>query len=460
MMKLTAAIAAAALALAGCAGPRPEIPRAAAVTPPAAWRTPSAPGRPIDALWWRRLGDPTLSALVDEALARNTDLAIAAQRVEEARAQARLARAQLMPNLEFAAGGSRSRDLTAAGAAATTTGGEPELTVSYDVDLFGRLRSASAAARATLLATEAARETVRLAVASETAAGYVTLRSLDAQLEVARATLASRASELRIARRQAETGYTSNLELRQAEAEYQAAEQLVPQTQLAIARQEDALSLLTGAAPRAIPRGLPLERLVAPAVPDGLPADILRRRPDLYEAEQHLVAADRQLDSARAAFLPSVSLTGSAGLLISSALKDPVTVWSIGGSVLAPIFDGGRIAAAADVAAARRNQAAFAYRAAALNAFREVDDALAAVARLREQEASVGRQRQALAEAFRLAQNRYRAGYSPYLEQVVAQRGLLSAELALVQIRENRLNAAVSLYQAMGGGWSSAAERQ
>lgn len=447
---------AASLAVAACAGPRPPIPDAAVVTAPAAWRTPPVgPGRPIDAAWWREFGDPMLSQLVDDALARNTDLAIAAHRIEEARAQARLARAQLAPNLQAGGGVTRSRDLTATGQVETTTGGEPQLTIAYDLDLFGQLRAASAAASATLLATEAAHETVRLAIVSETASGYLTLRSLDAQLEVASATLAARAEALRIARRQAQTGYTSNLELRQAEAEYRTAEQLIPQTRLAIARQENALSLLAGGAPRAIPRGLPLAQLTEPSVPAGLPAEVLRRRPDIFEAEQQLAAADRTLDSARAAFLPRVQLTGSAGLLLSSALEDPVSVWSLGGSVLAPIFDGGRIAANADIAAARRNQAAFAYRAAALGAFREVDDALAAVVRLAEQEAAVRAQRDALAQALRLATNRYSAGYSAYLEQLDAQRGLLGAELSLVQIRANRLNAAVTLYQAMGGGWAS-----
>jgi multidrug efflux system outer membrane protein len=442
------------VALAGCAGVRPPPPVEAAVIPPAAWRNSPGGDQPIDAEWWRRFGDPVLPQLVQAALAHNSDVAVAAARVDEARAQARLARAGLAPQLDLAGGASRTRELSALGAATTTTGGEPELTVSYDLDLFGRLRSASAAARASLLASQGARDSVRLAVVAATATGYLTLRALDAQLDTAQATMTGRAAALRIARRQAETGYTSQLEYRQAQAEYRAAEQLIPQTELAISRQEDSLSLLTGTAPRAIPRGVAFQQLVAPPLPEGLPADVLRRRPDLFEAEQNLVAADRSLDSARAAFLPDVQLTGSVGLILSNALANPVRVWSAGGSILAPLFDGGRIAAQADVAAARRNQAAFAYRSAALTAFREVEDALAAVSRLEEQEVALRAQREALAESLRLATNRYRAGYSPYLEQVLAQRSLLAADLSLIQARSDRLSAYVGLYRALGGGWS------
>jgi outer membrane protein TolC len=187
-----------------------------------------------------------------------------------------------------------------------------------------------------------------------------------------------------------------------------------------------------------------------------LPADLLRRRPDIAQAERTLVAADRSLDSARAAFLPNLSLTGSAGVVLSTALSNPVGVFSLGGSVLAPLFDGGRLRAQADAAAARRDQAAFGYRRAALNAFREVDDSLAGVLRTGEQETALAGQRDALAAALRNAANRYRAGYSSYLDQLDTQRGLLGAELALVQARADRLNAYVGLYQALGGGWSPA----
>jgi multidrug efflux system outer membrane protein len=203
-----------------------------------------------------------------------------------------------------------------------------------------------------------------------------------------------------------------------------------------------------------VTRGTALAALSAPPIPDGLPADLLRRRPDLFQAEQSLVAADRSLDSLRAAMLPNLSLTGSVGLVLSTALSDPVGVFSLGGSVLSPIFDGGRLRAQADAGAARRDQAAFAYRKAALTAFREVDDSLAGVQRSGEQAVAIAGQRDALAAALRNASNRYRAGYSSYLDQLDTQRGLLTAELALVQARADRLTAYVALYQAFGGGWS------
>lgn len=441
--------------LSACAGPRAEAPVAAATVPPPAWRTALGPGEPIRADWWAAFGDPQLTAIVERALANNTDIAIAAGRVEEARSQLDLARAQLAPQVSAAVPVSGGRSLSPFGTASSAIGSQPAVQASYDLDLFGRLKAASGAARAQLLASEGARDTVRLGVAASAASGYITLRALDARLQVVNATLTARTEGLRIARRRAETGYTSALELHQAEAEYNSTQQLVPQVQLAIARAENALSLLQGDVPGAPPRGLPLDRLLTPPVPAGLPADLLRRRPDLYQAEQTLVAADRGLDSARAAFLPDITLTGSAGVVLSTALANPVGIFALGGSILAPLFSGGRLEAQQGVATARRDQAAFAYRRAALTAFREVDDSLAGVARGGEQYRDIAGQRDALAAALNNARNRYRAGYTSYIEQLDAQRGLLSAELALIQARADRLNAYVLLYQAMGGGWSA-----
>ncbi|MGR6329294.1 efflux transporter outer membrane subunit [Sphingomonas sp. XXL09] len=447
-------VLAASTSLAACIGPRPAPPAASAIVPPPGWRTALGPATPIRADWWNAFGDPVLTDLVDRTLANNVDIATAAARVEEARAAFRLARAQQSPQLGGQVPSTSGQTVSPLGTPSDAIGAAPAVAASYDLDLFGRLRQASRAARAQELASEGARDTVRLAVASGVATGYITLRSLDQRLAVARQTLAARAEGLRIARRRAETGYTSNLELHQAEAEYRATEQLIPAAELAVTRQENALSLLLGAAPAAIPRGLPLDRLAPPPIPDGLPSDLLRRRPDLFQAEQTLVAADRTLDSARAAMLPNLALTGSAGVTLSTALANPIGVFTIGASILSPIFDGGRLRAQSDVATARRDQAAFTYRRTALGAFREVDDALAGVRRSGEQAVALGRQVDALAAALNNARNRYRAGYSSYIEQLDAQRGLLTAQLSLVQARADRLNAYVSLYQAMGGGWS------
>jgi multidrug efflux system outer membrane protein len=445
-----------ALALTGCIGPRPEAPAATAVAPPPAWRTALPAGGAIRADWWSAFGDPVLTGLVAKALANNVDLGSAAARIDEARAAARLARAQRTPSVGGQAPGTTGQTVSPLGTPSDAIGAQPAVTISYDLDLFGRLAQASRAAQAQLLASEGARDTVRLGIASSVATGYITLRALDLRLAVARQTLAARAEGLRIARRRAETGYTSNLELRQSEAEYRATEQLVPAAELAISRQENALSLLLGDNPGPIARGLALDRLAAPPIPAGLPADLLRRRPDIFQAEQTLVATDRSLDSARAAMLPNIALTGSAGVALSTALANPIGVFTIGASILSPIFDGGRLGAQADAATARRDQAAFAYRRAALQAFREVDDSLAGVQRSGEQAVALAGQRDALAGALRNASNRYRAGYSAYLDQLDAQRGLLTAELSLVQARADRLTAYVTLYQAMGGGWSPA----
>ncbi|MBO9499034.1 MAG: efflux transporter outer membrane subunit [Novosphingobium sp.] len=449
-----ALLLATALALAGCMGPRPEAPDAAAVEPPAGWRdAPGGPGAEVSATWWRAFGDPALTGLVDQALAGNTDLALAAARVEEARAQFATAQAFQLPTVDAAAGGGPQRALNAFGQPLDQTPRQAQLAIAYDTDLFGRLRNATAAAKASLLATEAARDAVRLAVASSAASGYIGLRALDARLAVLRDTVASRQESLHLATRRAETGYAPALDQRQAEAELHAAEALIPVVELAIRRQENALSLLLGDAPHPIARGKSLYELVSPETPAGLPSALLRRRPDIAQAEWSIVAADRSLDSARAAFLPTIRLTATGGFVDSNILPDPVSVFAIGGSILAPIFEGGRLRAQADAAAARRDQAAFAYRKTALTAFREVEDALAAVQRTAEQEQVIAAQRTSVAEVLRLATNRYRAGYSPYLEQLDAQRALLSTELALVQVRADRLSAQVALFQALGGGW-------
>jgi NodT family efflux transporter outer membrane factor (OMF) lipoprotein len=427
------------------------------VVAPAAWRDASTTTEAITAEWWQSFGDPVLSQVVERALANNVDIAIAAARVEEARAQFSAARGQSLPSVEGVVAAKRERFLNAFGQATSQTAEQGLIQASYDLDLFGRLRNATEAARASLLATQASQDNVKLAVASSAAAGYIGLRALDARLTVVRDTVAARSDSLRIAQRRSQQGYATRLELEQAEAEYHATAQLIPSLELAITRQENGLSVLLGENPRALERGVALSALTIPSVPTMLPADLLRRRPDLAQAEQQIVAADRSLDSARAAFLPSIRLGASGGYVDSTLIQDPVGIFSIGGSILAPLFEGGRLRAQADTAAARRDQAAYFYRRVALNSFREVEDALAAVQRTSEQELALRQQRDALARALVQATNRYRAGYSSYLEQLDSQRGLLSADLSLVQANSDRLSAAVSLFQALGGGWTEGA---
>ncbi len=389
--------------------------------------------------------------------AHNEDIEIAAARVEEARAQFAAARGARMPSGQGAATGGRTRSVNAFGIDVEQWASQGEAQASFDLDLFGRLRNGAAAAKAQLLGSDYSRETVRLAVAAGVVSGYIQLRTFDERRAILQRTLDARAGTLKLIRRRAEAGYGSQLDLAQAEAEYEAAAQVIPTVDLAIAKLENGISILLGRTPGPIARGSAITALTIPAAPTQLPASVLRQRPDIASAEQQIVATDRSLDAARAAFLPDIELPASGGFVASSSLLpgDPRSVFSLGGSLLAPIFNGGRIRAGAEGAAARRDQAAFAYRRAALTAFREVEDGMASVARLREQEDVLARQQEALLRVQQLASRRYREGYSPYLEQLDAERSLLSAQLALAQSRGDRLLASTALFQAVGGGWQS-----
>lgn len=441
--------------LGACAGPRPEVPVSARVTPPASWRESVAAPTPVNIDWWRNFNDPVLTQLVETALANNTDIALAVMRVDEARYGYQAARGALLPSVSLTAGMTHSRSISAATALPVTqTGEEVDLPISYEVDLAGRLRNSSKAARATLQASEYARDAARLSVAGAAASGYITLRALDARLILLKDTLTTREQALSAARHRADAGYSPKLELQQAQAEYDAAQQLIPAIELAIRRQEDALSVLLGDNPRAIERGLAMSDLAVPTVPVSLPSDLLRSRPDIAQAEAQIVAADRSLDVARASFMPTLRLSASRGWQGSDILPyaNGYDIFSLGGSVAQPLFQGGRLKAQANTAASKRDQAALAYKKAALNAFREVEDSLAAVDRINAQQLILTDQTAALAESYRLAGNRYKAGYSPYLEQIDAQRALLGAQLNLIQAQADHLNALVGLYQATGGG--------
>lgn len=442
-------------ALTACAtpGPRTAPPPTAAVTPPNDWRASAAVSQDAAAAdWWKAFGDPHLSDLVAAALAYNADLGAAEARVREAEAQSRLAGAALLPSVTASAGVQKQRELSAFGRPETLLAVQPQVQVAYEVDLWGRLRAADAAGRASLQASRDARDAARLSVSAAVARSYVALLSLDAQLATARATLTSRQEAAVRARRRAQEGVTSDLELRQAEGELEAAAQRVPALELAIRRQEDALALLAGRTSQAIPRGT-LAGLVIPQPGAPLPSSLLNRRPDIAQAEATLAASDANLAAARAAFLPQVRLSGAGGVL-SVRNVDTLTIWTLGASALAPIFDGGRLRAQSDAATARRDQAAFAYRKAVLTAFSEVESALEGTGRLAEQEAAAVRQRAAAASALDHARKRYQAGYVSYLEELDAQRGLLATDLALSQVREARLQNVVALYQALGGGWT------
>lgn len=451
MRKSFALLVTSVLALSACAPALQEAPVGTAVAPPIEWRTQLGAGAPVEAAWWESFGDPQLSRLVEQARLNNPDVRIAAARVDEARATEQASRGYLLPSLGVGVEGGVQRDVSALGRPQESVAAQPTFRASYELDLFGKNAARVDAAEAGVAASAAGEEAARLSVSAATASGYITLLALDARLAVLEDTLAARQEALKFARDRAKVGYTSQLPLRQAEAEYQATAQLVPQLKAQIARQENALSVLTGELPGSIDRGGRLDELVAPAPPATLPSELLRRRPDIAAAEYRIAAADAKMRVARADFMPSIDLGASAGLALSDLLADPISVWSLGGSILAPIFQGGRLQAQLDGATAQRDQAAWAYRSTVLGAFREVEDRMAILANLGEQQTALEAQQSAVADALRHARNRYRAGYTPYIEQVDAQRALLGVELSLVQAKADELTTLVGLYQAVGG---------
>ncbi|MBX9614077.1 MAG: efflux transporter outer membrane subunit [Caulobacteraceae bacterium] len=439
------------LALGGCAPRLRPLPVGIAIQPAMEWRTALQDTAPLDRRWWEGFGDPQLAALVERAGAGNADVRLAAARVEEARGIEAASRSLLLPTLEGGLTAGGRREVSAFGQGQDSLVAQPQFRASYEIDLFGRNRAGTEAAQAGVAASQAAAEATLLSVSAATASGYVTLLALDARRDILRRTLEARGQALKFARDRAEVGYTSRLEWRQAEAEYQATAQLLPQIEARISIQENSLSVLTGEVPGEIVRGGSLAALRLPLPPEVVPSELLRRRPDVAAAEYRLAATDAQMRAARARFMPTLGISASAGAAFSDLLADPVALWSIGGSLLAPIFNGGRLQGQFDAAVAQRDQAAFPYRGTVLNAFREVEDRLALLARLGDQKRALEAQRTAVADAVRHAQNRYRAGYTPYIEQVDAERSLLAVELSLVQLNVDQLNAMIGLYQAVGG---------
>ncbi|MCD2165165.1 efflux transporter outer membrane subunit [Comamonas koreensis] len=453
-----------ALLLAGCAPALRQAPADAAVTVPGAWAqteaaATSGPEAAVPAAWWQAFGDEQLNHYVQAALARNANLQVAGTRVAAARAQLAAANAALQPNLSLGANVGATHTLTASGIT-TSRSVQPQLQASWEPDLWGRLGDRSSAADLQYRASRADRDAVALTVAATTAQAYVDLLGREAQLAQTRQTLQTRSTALQLARDQESVGYISRLQVTQAQAEYEAVQGQIPPLELAIARQYNALQLLAGDVPAVrdtkAADGQGFARLQMPVVPAALPSALLRRRPDLVQAELNLAASDASLRASRAAYLPQLNLSASAGRLFVNALQyNPINVWSLGASVLAPLFDGGRLDAQYDTATAQRDQAAYAYRGAVLSALGDVENALVGVQRLAEQEQAAERRRAVLAQTLGYAKDRYEAGYASYLEQIDAQRNLFQAETELVNLRQSRLDNQIALYRALGGGWSA-----
>jgi len=459
--------AAAAAVIAGCAaGPEYQRPP---VELPSAWQ--GVPSRGTSATgdrWWTLYGDPALETLIDEALAHNQDLALAAARVDEARARARVADALLLPSVDASFDRTRSRrsERTATpfppGTPLESNNYRGQLNVAYEADLWGRLSSASDAARAELLATEAARETVRIALATEVVRAYYSLLALDAQVAATRRSLALRSDGLALQKVRSEAGLINDFTLRQLEAEVAAARAQLPTLEAGRTAQELALAVLLGRSPRAIMEGAIARRGEegAPAalvVPEGLPSDLLLRRPDVVQAEQGLIAANARIAEARAALFPRIGLSGALGSE-SAALGDlfsgPARIWSLAFALAQPIFQGGRLLAEVEAVRARERQAVAQYLKSLQQAFSEVRQALNAQAKAREAYEAENARASALADTSRLARIRYENGLVSQLEVIDADRNLLQAELARSDALRNQRAAVADLVRALGGGWS------
>lgn len=466
MRNFVLAVGMAAL-LAGCAvGPDYERP---AIDMPQQWAGTVVVASMVDPYWWRSYGDQALSDLVEEALAANSDIALAAARVAEARALAGFARADRLPRLDAEAGAQRSRtsdDFTAAATPNPVNSLRVAGVLSYELDLWGRLARADEAARAGLLASQAAQDTVRLAVAADVAAGYFNLRALDHQVGIAERTLQARQHSYELQKAQYDNGVVTELALRQAESELAATRAQLPALRQQLGLQRNALSVLLGRAPRAlmrdtVVRGQSVEVLpVPPGVPDFLPSSILDRRPDIQRAEQQLVAANARIGVAKAAFYPNIALTGTLGQQ-SRELGDLFTsgagIWGLASNLTSPIFDFGRNQANLEVSEARRQQALVSYGQTVREAFREVLDALEKQQGSTERLTAIDGQVEALRRTLELAEDRYEGGYTSYIEVLAAQRTLFQAELDQSEALRDRLLASVELYKALGGGWNASA---
>lgn len=439
-----------------------QPPPASTLNVPPAWRAPAEVGPnagvAVEANWWRAFGDPALDTLVAQALANNGDIRTARSRLQEYQARIRVAASSQAPSLTAGITPGRARAIGPLGTPIESTSVQGNVQAAYELDPFGRLENATQAARFDYASQQAAADAVALSVAANTASGYLNLRGLDAQLALARATLQSRVRSLELARRQFEVGYSSRLELSQAEAEYRTTAAVVPQLERSITQQENALAVLAGASPGAVVRGGDFAALRVPAIQPGLPSELLRRRPDVAQAERAVAALDASLAVARDQMLPALRLTASVGAYahnLPDLLGAGTTLWSVGGSILAPIFDAGRLRAQADISASLRDRAVFAYESVVRNALAETENALTAVQRLREQLEQAEARRVATAEVLRIAHNRYRNGYSSYLEELDAQRNAFTAENNVLQLRASYLAAHVDLYRALGGGWAA-----
>jgi len=416
-----------------------------------------------DVPWWEAFQDPILKGLIQDALGSNYDVRIAAARVQEARANLGVARSDYFPSLDYGGGASRARMLPGVlgGVGAQAPASDlysATMSMSWELDIWGRIRRSNEAARATLLSTEDARRGVWLTLVSDLAQAYFQLLALDVQLQIARDSTQAYQGTYDLFLDRLNHGIASKLETSRALGALGVAQATIPQLERDIVARENQIRILLGKAPGPIPRGQPMyQQPVVPAVPAGLPSALLERRPDLRQAEQQLVAANARIGVAKAEFFPKLSLTslfGTASPEMSALTGGTATIWAVAGMFSGPLFNAGRTRGIYRASIAQWEQVRLRYEQAVLTALREVSDALTALAKLTDAEAGQDTAVRALADAVDHATDRYRQGLASYYEVLEAQQQLYPAQITLAQIRQDRLLTYVRLYKALGGGWS------
>jgi len=444
------------LVLASCGTAHGPLPPAPAV--PAGWAERALPGASAPAAdWWRSFGSEELSALVAAAMRSSPDIAIAAERVQQAEAQVRIAGASLFPELGFGAATSHRETRPEGGTWSGSDASSASLSASYEIDLWGRNASILRSAESSLRASRFDFETVRLTLLAGVADGYFQLLSLRGRLAVARENLSIAERVLKVVDARVRNGAASRLDLVRQDAAVLALRASLPALELQERQTLYALAILAGSTPEGFAAaGEGVTALAVPVVAPGLPAELLLRRPDLASAEAQLAAANADVAAARAALLPGISLTGSAGLssnVLVNFLHAPTAALALGASLVQSIFDGGRLRAQADAAASRERELLENYRKSILAALADVEVALASAGRGAEQEALQAQVVEQARVALRLAEIRYREGADDLLTVLDAQRTLFQAGDQLAQLRLARLQASIGLYKALGGGW-------
>ncbi len=447
-----------AAAVAGCTvGPnyrRPQID----VPPTFRGQADSSSPSLANESWWQVFPDPALQALIRTALAENSDVRLAAARVLEAQAQLGITRADQLPDVTAGVNVLGERPSIALGFPSRNIFAlQVQGSVTWELDFWGKFRRATEAARARLLASEWGRRAVMTTLVSQVANAYFGLRALDLELDISRRTLASRQESLRLTQIREQGGATSLIDVRQAEQLVFGASAEIATLEREIVQQEDFIQVLLGRNPGGVDRGLPLTDEPHPEqVPAGLPSTLLTQRPDIEQSEQELVAANAQIGVARAAYFPTIPLTGSGGFestALSALFAGTNAVWTAAVGATQPIFTAGRTRAQVALAQARYQEAVISYQQTIRQAFREVSDAIVGYTKIREfrmQEASLLASAQ---DARRLADIRYQGGATSYLEVLDADTRLFDAELGLAQAQLAELGALIEVYRALGGGW-------